>query len=453
MSDDASTTGDTVVRVLLIDHRDPTRPMTWNHDLAAQFSRSTPGYRIEIDGAHWPDMARALLAAVREVRPPAIAQLSYASIQLARDFRTNDGEPLFAPVGPAIAGRAQIVGQPVTSGSILPAALDHYRCDGEIWAIPAQVCTIVTYANMTMLKAAGIHEIPLTWKAVEAACIALRDQRGGPQWGVTWPNYPWWPQHAVGAQGGLLADHDNGRSGRAERVDLACEEMLAYVRWWRRLHEKGHYLYTSRPTASDPTRIWAENIRAFATGQVALCVSTTVFGDRMAQAAREGGFELGVGRAPYNSEVAYHGSVIGGDALWLGAGLEEDVRDVALAFMEYLNTARTAADRHRVMGYEPNTPASVDLLEKEGWFEHHPQRRVGYDELSGARGSAHGKALVIGDCNAVKGEIVDAMHDILVGGADPAARFAAATAAAQVVLDDYNAYLRAGNGPPALDTD
>lgn len=450
---EASTPGDKVIRVLLIDHRDPTRPLSWSRDLAARFCRSRPGYRIEIDGAHWPDMARAVIKSVREGRPPAIAQLSYASIQLARDFVRGDGQPLFAPVGPAIGGRARIAGQPVTSGGIIPAALDTYTVDGELWAIPAQVTTIVTFANMTMLKAAGISEIPRTWQQVEIACKALRGLRNRPPYGITWPNYPWWPQHAVGAQGGLLADHDNGRSGRAGRVDLACDEMLAYMHWWQRLHADGHYLYTSKQTAADPIRIWLENFSAFATGQVALCVSTAVFGERIAQAAREGGFELGVARAPYHGEVPYHGSVIGGDALWLGAGLEEDVRDMALGFMEYLNATPAAVSRHKGMGYELTTPDSVDLLEKEGWFEERPYRRVAYDELTGARGSAHSKALVIGDCTAIKEEIADATHDVLTGGADPAARFAAATAKAQALLDDYNAYLRAGNGPPALDTD
>lgn len=443
----------TVVRALLIDHGDPTRSLDWTRRLAQEYCRSRPGWRIQIDGAAFPDMARALIKAVRDGRPPAIAQLSYTTLQVARDLLGAGGQPLFAPAGPAIGGRSVIAGEPVTSGGIIPAVLDHYTCDGELWAIPTQASTIVTFANMSMLAAAGIGEIPRTWQQVDTACTALRGMRGGPRYAITWPNYSWWPQHAVGAQGGLLADHDNGRSGRAERMLLASDQMLAYLHWWRRLHSGGHYLYTSRPTVQDPIRIWGENFRALASGDVALCVTTSVFGGRLAQAAREAGFELGVARAPYNGEVAYHGSVIGGDALWLAAGLDPDARDVALGFMEHLNTARNAADRHKVMAYEPITVASAELLEAEGWFDQRPHQRGAYDELTGARGSAHAKAAVIGDFAAIREVIVDATHDVLAGGADPTERFTAANATAQALLDKYNAHVALGQGPPGLDVD
>ena len=443
----------TVVRALLIDHGDPTRSLDWTRRLADSFCAARPGWRIEIEGAAFPDMARALIQAASDGRPPEIAQLSYTTIQVARDLLGPGGRPLFAPVGRFIGGRSLIAGESVTSGGIIPAVLDHYTCDGELWAIPTQASTIVTFANMSMLAAAGIDEIPQTWQQVETACRALRGSRGGPAHGITWPNYSWWPQHAVGAQGGMLADHDNGRSGRAERIELASPEMLAYLGWWQRLHADGHYLYTSKPTAADPIRIWGENFRALVSGEVALCVTTSVFGGRLAAAAREAGFELGVARAPYNGEVAYQGSVIGGDALWLAAGLDDEVRDVALGFMEHLNTARNAADRHKVMAYEPITAASVELLSAEGWFDERPHQRGGYDELTGARGSAHALGAVIGDFAAIREVIVDATHDVLACGAEPADRLAAATAAAQVLLDDYNAHVSLGQGPRGLDVD
>jgi sn-glycerol 3-phosphate transport system substrate-binding protein len=377
-------------------------------------------------------------------RRPAIGQFSYSSIQLARDLAGADGRPLLTPVGRYLTGRAEILGKPVTHPTIIPAVRGHYTDGGELLAVPTQTSTVVLYANMTMLAAAGVSAIPRTWSEVSAACAALSRLRNGPPCGITWPNYGWLFQHAVAAQGGLLADPANGRTGRAIKVCLTSDQMLAYVQWWRQLHRAGHYLYTSRPSAEDPLRIWAENVSAFATGQVALCVSTSVLAERMAEAARAGGFELQVGRAPYNGDAPYHGSTIGGDALWLADDLDPVTREGALAFIEYLNQPQTVVERHKMTGYAPHTGPALDLLDREGWFAARPYRRGAVTELSTVHGSAHDSAAVLGNFAAIHDVMVNAMHDVLTSDAVPTARFHLAGQTAQRLLDDHNARVRAG---------
>lgn len=430
-----------VIKVWLNDY--PVVPLflTETTELARRFSERHPRYEIEVRGCDFTELPRKVAEAARRGDPPAIVQNFYTSTRMALDTPAADGGPLFTPVGRAVGGRTEILGEPVVLDDLVPAARDYYTIDGELVAMPPLTSTTLLYANTTLLRAAGVTEIPRTWQQLEAAAKAVAGLRTGPSHAVTWPNHGWIFQQAVAQQGGLLADHDNGRSGRAETVDLASDEMLAFVEWWRGLHLDGHYLYTGiRASGTETFRAWEENFAAFADQRVALVLSTSVEAERMVQAGREGGFSVVAAPMPYNAEARFAGNVIGGDALWLAGGLDEATQDGALAFLQYLVNPVNAAERHRTSGFIPITGASADLLEAEGWFAENPHHRVALDQLARGDGSPASRGALLGDFAGIQDVMVRAMHDVLAHGADPVSRFKHATAEAQALLDDYNAH-------------
>ncbi|GAA3071452.1 extracellular solute-binding protein [Streptosporangium carneum] len=408
--------------------------------LGEAFERAHPEYRINIEGHHYRRIAEEVHHAAERGRPPAVAEYYYSGTLAARDALTRDGRPLFTSVEKAVAGRKEILGEPVVLDDIEPPLRDYYTYDGDLTSMPTVATTSLLYTNTTLLNAAGVSRVPRTWNELEAACEAVARLPQGPPHAVTWANHGTLFQQAIAMQGGLLADHGNGRSGRPLTVNLASEEMLAWARWWRRLHREGHYLHSGK------TADWLGTFQAFATQQVVFRFSSSIDVTNTVQAGENGGFGVEVSRLPYNDDVPYGGNVIAGTSLWLADGLDQATQDGALAFMQYLNSPANAAEWHKSTSFIPITRASFDLLEGEGWFDKHPYHRVAGDQVNGAHGAPGSLGALLGDFAGTHDAMTQAMDDVLSRGADPAARFAQANEEAQRRLDRYHADCR-GPGP------
>jgi sn-glycerol 3-phosphate transport system substrate-binding protein len=403
------------------------------HKAAAEFAERHPGYRVEVTGYDFRDVAEEVTKAVAAGEPPDLAGYFYTATQLARDTLDDAGRPLFTSVEKEIAGRTEILGEPVVIDDLVPAARDYFSYGGELVSVPLTASTVILFANTTTLKAAGVTELPTTWRELEDACAAVAALPDGPDGGVTWPNHGWLFQQAVCQQGGLLVDQDNGRGGRAGKADLNSAEMRAYVQWWQRLHERGHYRYTG--VKADLLGVFD----AFAEQRVAFLMTSSVEAGRAAAAAADAGFTVRCGPLPHNEDVPNAGTSIGGDSLHLRAGLDPAKRDAALAFTQFLLAPERAAQWHRANGRIPITGASIRLLEEEGWFERNPNARVATDQLAAADGSPAALGMLVGEFGEIQYGTTDAMHDVLVEGADPVARFDQAEAKAQLAIADYNA--------------
>ncbi|MER5994088.1 extracellular solute-binding protein [Streptomyces viridosporus] len=435
-------TDEVVLEVWLNDYPVVPQFIGETRKLAEEFGRTHPGVRVEVRGIDHLRLPEEVARAARAGRQPAVVQSFYTSTQLSRDMLAADGSPLFTSVERAIAGRDKILGVPVRLDDLVTAARDYYTLGDEgLFALPPLTSTTLLYANTTVLDAAGVSCLPRTWEELTAACEAVARLEDGPAHGVTWPNHGWLFQQAVAQQGALLASPANGRDGRARRVELDSPAMLRFARWWRALHTDGHYLYTGLRSAGDDTYpAWEHNYRAFAEQRVAFVLSTSVEADRMVQAGRDGGFDVVAAPLPYCGEVPRAGNVIGGDALWLAAGLEPAAQDAALAFLLTFLDPRNAAARHKTSGFVPVTGQARTLLEAEGWFDANPHHRVALDQLAAGDRSVAARGALLGDFVGVQDAMTAAMHDVLTAGADPAERFARAASDAGRLLDDYNAH-------------
>lgn len=409
-------------------------------EMARKFNQAHPEYQVKIHDYEYRDLPLEIYRATQRGIQPAIAQYFYTSSQLARDMITKDGKPLMAPIEKAIAGRSEILGEQVVIDDIPVAFRNYYSFEDVLWSTPTLGSTTMFYANMNILEAAGISRIPETYEEVDAACVAIARLPGAPSHRITWPNFGWFFQDSAAQHGALLADHDNGRSGRAENLYLDSEAILAYVEWWQRLYTDGHYFYTKLlPEGDDAIKTWGENLRLFAEQEVAFAVSSSVDSTRMVEAGRAAGFRVGCGRLPHNGALPYSGSsMVGGDCLWLGANLDNATQDGALAFLQYLNNPKNAAERHRATNYLPSTGAALELLERDGWFDENPQSRLGLDLLAQGDGSMAVRGATLGDFAGIQDTLMRAMHDVLLDGAIPARRFAQAKGEAHRLLDGYN---------------
>jgi sn-glycerol 3-phosphate transport system substrate-binding protein len=406
---------------------------------AAEFNQAHPEYRVEIKSQAFRTLPARVIQAAERGEQPDVAELEFSVTQPALDALGRDGAPLFTPVERAIAGRTEILGEAVVLGDMVPAVRDYFRHTGELAAVTRTASTVLLYANMDILARAGVAEPPRTWRDVLAACRAVAALPAGPPACITWPNHYWFFLQAVAQQGGLITDRQNGRLGRAEQVSLDSAEMMAFVAWWRRLHQDGYYRYTGKPYD------FPGCFEAFENQQVALVLSSSVDAPHMRQRGQRRGFAVEAGRMPYNDEVRLAGNTVGAHSLWLTAGLSPEKQDGALAFMQYLISPRHAAEWAKLQTRVPVTRAAASLLDREGWLDRNPDFRAATGQLEGADGSAAALGPVLGGYAAMVDEIHGAMHDVLTAEAEPAARFTQASATAQQALDAYNSYCA---GPP-----
>lgn len=410
--------------------------LDWMEGVAAAFEANHPDYDIVVRGfSNYEDLLAAASLAQEQGAPPAIAQYFEVATQVARDAEGADGSPLFASVEEAIAGRTEILGEPVVLDDIVSAVKDYYTIEGSFSSMPWNSSTTLMYGNSAILTEAGVEALPETWDEVKAACEAVAALPTPPSGGcITWPNHGWFFEQSLGQQGELLANNDNGRSARADEVFLDSEGMLNWVNYWNDLATAGHYVY-----AGDQ-RNWDFGQNGMTSGNFALILTSSGDASAIVSGAAETGFEPWIGRMPYNSDVDYAGNLIGGATLWLINGLDETTQDGALAFMQFLNNPENAGDWHKTTGYIPITNGAIEHLTETGWFDENPWAMAASDQLAMTDGSAAARGALLGGFPAIRNVMTQAMEDVLLTGADPAERFAEATDEAQAVLDDYNAF-------------
>jgi len=413
-------------------------------EMAEQFEREHPEYRVDLRGLPYNDLAEEVAAAAERGEAPAVAEFFLTGGQEARDLRRPDGKPLFTSVEKAIGGRTEILGETVNLDDIVGTVREYYSQDGELLSLPARASSAILYGNRAVLEAAGITEMPSTWAELEAACAAVAALPDGPEYGISWPNHGWLFQQEAAQQGVPILDNDNGRSGRAERVDLASTALVDYAIWWKRLQDLGYFLYCED---IDTNSCWGGPFEAFVQQRVAFTISSSVTAGALAPSAEAAGFELVAGRFPYNGDLPCVGNVVGGDSMWLADGLDPEIRDGALAFMFFLNNPDNVVERHRHSFYMPFTRTAIDRLENDGWFAEKPYTKVVIGQLDDSDHSPVALGPLCGNLDGIQLVLAQAMHEVLTEGADPKERLVRATEDAQRLLDEYNAFVR-GEGAP-----
>ena len=418
--------------------------------LAAEFEELHPDYEVKLRGLAFFTGPQEIATGIAEGNGPAIAEYYSYMSPTARDTRNPDGTLRYKSVEQAIGDRTEILGEPVVVDDIISTMRHYYTYQDDLTSMPSMGTTSLLFANKNILERAGITKVPTTWDEVTAACEVIAAMEDGPTNGITWSNHGTFIQQAIASQGGHLVDNEDGRAGPATTVDLATKEMLAFVGWWRQLHEDGHYHYTGDIPG------WEGTFRAFAEQNVAFRISSSNDVNYMASAAENAGFELVVGPFPYNSQVPYVGNAIAGTSLWLADGLEPAVEDGALAFLQFIHNPRNAADRHKFNSFLPLTHACITVLEDEGWFSEYPFHQVAtvhlatYPDRPGSTEAPPSNVPVVGDYAGLQDVLTSAIGDVLTNGADPIERLTQATEQSQGLLDAYRA--DAADGGPTNQT-
>ena len=404
-------------------------------DRAAEFNANHPEYNVNVTSfASYNDVFDAAVLSVDSGEPPALIHFFEAATREALDAVDGSNNPLFKSVTEAIAGRTEILGEPIVLDSVVDAARNYYTVDGSFYSMPWNTSSTVLLSNMSILEAAGITEPPATWGDVTAACEKIMALDDAPASGcISWPNHSWFAEQALGQQGELLANNDNGRTDRATEVFIDSPGMIAYVSWMKDLQDAGYYTYTGLQ------RDWGGVDALFLSQDIAMQIDSSSDTLIHEGEAAELGFDYKASFMPANENVDYVGNLIGGATIWMLDGMDEKTQDGALAFMNFFSNPENAAAWHQLTGYVPITQDAVDLLNSEGWYEAEPNAKVASDQLAAAADTPASLGALIGNFVAIRDIITAAIEDILVNDLDVATRLAQANEDANKSLTEYEA--------------
>ncbi len=399
---------------------------------AAAFNANHPDYNVEVTSfASYNDAFDAAVLAVDSGEPPALIHFFEAATRQALDAVGADGAPIFKSVSEAIGGRSEILGEAVVLDSVIDAARNYYTVDGSFYSMPWNTSSTVMFNNMDMLNEAGITEPPTTWADVEVACEAIMALGDAPNGCITWPNHGWFVEQSLGQVGELLANNDNGRTGRATEVFLESDGMIDFISWWKGLQDDGYYTYTGLQ------RDWDGTANAFYAEDVAMLIYSSSDTTAITNTGTESGFEVEASFMPRNGDVDYVGNLIGGATIWMLNGMDTVTEDGALAFMNFFSNPENAAEWHQLTGYEAITKDSIDLLVTEGWYDESPNSKVASDQLAAAQNTPASLGALLGNFVGIRDIVTIAIEDILVNDLDVATRMATANEEANKSLTEY----------------
>ena len=407
--------------------------LDWTQDVAAAFNEQVDGYTVEITGfASYNDAFAAAVQAINSGEPPGVVHFFEAATQEARDAIAADGELVFADLEAIIDGRTEVGGVPVVLDDVVSAAADYYQLDGSYTSMPWNTSSAIMFLNRTLLDAAGVEGTPTTWQELEAACATFMASDAATDSCVTWPNHGWFVEQDIALQGALLANNDNGRSGRADEVFINSDAMVDYVTWWKGMADQGFYTYTGTQ------RDWGGTYDLFASQNAPFLLYSSSDTTPLTEEGVTGGFDVEAAFLPRNADATGGGALIGGATNWVINGLDEQTQDGAIAWVNFLSNPENAASWHQTTGYIPITDAAISLLESEGWYDANPNQRIASEQLAASPKTAATSGALIGNFVAIRDVVTEAIEAVLVNGDDPAERLATAQDAAQALLDEYN---------------
>ena len=171
-------------------------------------------------------------------------------------------------------------------GDYVDAVMSYYTIDGKLYSMPFNSSTPILFYNKTLFKKAGLDPAkpPDTWNQVREMGKKIMDS-GAAEAGITWNLHSWYFEQWHAVQNALLANHGNGREGRADKVIFDGPAGVSIVKWWTDLEKDKIYLNAGRG--------WSNHRKAFISGQAAMMISSTSDVTQMTDAFNTKGMGVG----------------------------------------------------------------------------------------------------------------------------------------------------------------
>lgn len=396
-------------------------------ELVDEFNASHENIVVNVQATttSYDEILTATMLAADQNDAPHVVQLDEAAVRFA-----VDSEKFVAIEDVATAE------QKASFNDILPVVREFYTVDNKLWSLPWNSSNPLLYYNKTMFEAAGLdpNNPPRTFDDILAACEVIMSADLNLSGCINWPLTAWFPENWVAMQGALLADNDNGHSGRAEEVFFDSPEMLRVFEWWKTLADRGYYAYTGKLADYNGEG------GAFITRRFAMHINSTAGLTNFQHYAGVLKYDLGVAPMPIPDENATNGTVNGGASLWITKGHSQAETEAAREFVFFMTNAENIARWHKATGYFPNRQSAIDLLDAEGFWDENPNFYITVQQLLNTQPSAATSGAIIGPSLAVRNILAQGVQSMIDQGVSPRDALAAADELADYEIEDYNLF-------------
>jgi len=432
--------------------------LDWWNQKADMFNAKFPQYHVTVQGnLTYEGLDKTIKLAAEQGTLPAIVHYNEVSTLLARDSGN------FKSLADALGDRTDVNGVPTNLDDFIGPVKAYYTFDGKFTSMPFNTSSALEFANMTMLKAAGVDTPPATWADVEAACAKIMAMANKPEQCLAWPNHGWFFEQWLAQQNADIANNDNGRTARATEVAFNSDAGVATASWLKKMYDEG-YLYYSGKRDGDS---WQPADDAFLAQKAAILLESSSDTAFYTDTGKKNGFDVVASRLPYNQDApgGWTGNIIGGGSMWLVNGLTKEQEDGALTFLLWLTNTENMAEWHQVTGYFPIRQSSIDLLNSDkwfdaiapgaskvwtdsatiqdskgkNWFEANPNFIVAPKQIGDSKVTPATQGGVMGAFPDIRSVVTGALDKVLLTkDADPKAILDEAAVAADKVLSEYN---------------
>lgn len=314
-----------------------------------------------------------------------------------------------------------------------PNVAGYYSVNDKLWSMPFNTSMPVLYYNKDLFKQAGLDpdKAPATLDEVKAAAEKLSAKNGGPaQYGFNAAIYGWYVEQEIAASGEQYCTPENGRkSDRATAFTFDNDSAVTFLNWWKGMVDAGIAGNTGTDTSA------ATN--AFETGTVGITLESTASLAGIMSAAKEKGFEVGVGNYPKISDND-SGPIIGGASLWISNVKHSDEeQNAAWQFVKFLSLPENQAVWHTGTGYFPTSKKALEDPVDQQWRQQYPQFDVAVKQLESTKLFTATQGCSAGVMPQARKAVEKALEQVFQGS-DPKTALSEQVKEMQTALDDYN---------------
>lgn len=295
------------------------------------------------------------------------------------------------------------------ASQIIPGAKAIVMRKDQLLAMPFNASQIALYYNKAVLRKYGITPPPVdpTYDDITRVAKAIHDKSHGEVKGMTMEAYSWLFEQLVANAGVPVANHDNGHTGNATKVDFTSPAAINAMKWVKENIDYGDFMnFGSGGNAA------ANEAASFLSGHLGIFMQSSAKTGQLYQVLKN---DLGVTYFPRPNGQKANGIAVGGAALWIANDKPSAVQDGAWEFTKYLTSPKVQADWQAKTGYLAVNKDAKDEPTLKKLFKKSPVLEVSGNQMARTKPNNTNSGVFVDGWVPARTAIQNAMQQIFAG--------------------------------------
>ncbi|HEX5615367.1 MAG TPA: ABC transporter substrate-binding protein [Acidimicrobiia bacterium] len=390
-------------------------------ELVAEFEAAEPDVRVRlVNQTSYQDTLEKYRVSLGGGDLPDLVQVEDTGTQVMVDSQST------------IPAQACIDAGDLDVSDLIERVPAYYSVEDVLYPVPFNVSNPILYYNKNAFEAAGLdpEKPPATLDEVREYSQQIVDNTDYPT-GITFIRNGWFLEHWLAMAGELYANNGNGREARADEVLFDGETAIEMFEWLDAMVADG----LARDVGGGAANI--EHFLAIGNNNAAMTWDTSAaLGQVLDVLPQFPDVTLGAGPLP--GPEGEGGVLVGGAANYIVRSDAPERMEAAYRFAKFLVEAQSQATWSAGTGYVPINEGALELSPLRERWEELPEFRISYDQLVGAENNDATAGPVLGAYQAIRDEVEKAMETIFTTATPATEALAAAKAAGDAELQEYN---------------